>query len=71
MRMFRRVVYCSGGLYVVEDGYADFQEGYMLKNIMLKIMSTSVISSQTPERRPTATPFARANYKINGIGSLN
>ena len=28
--MPRRVVYCSGGLYAVQEGYIDVQEGYMV-----------------------------------------
>ena len=57
--MLRRVVYCvllmgvifcSGGLYAV-------QEGYMLKKIMLILVATNVVAS-----RPTGTPTARANF---------
>ena len=35
---------------------------------MMKIVATNVVASQPPERRPTATPTARANFvakKIN------
>ena len=32
------------------------------KKIMMKIGATNVVASQPPERRPTATPTARANY---------
>ena len=52
--LFRGVICCSGGLYAV-------QEGYMLKKIMMKIVATNVVASRSPERRPTATPTARAN----------
>ena len=30
------------------------------KKIMMKIVATDVVASQPPERRPTATPTARA-----------
>ena len=30
---------------------------------MMKLVATNVVASQPPERRPTATPTARANYK--------
>ena len=29
--------------------------------IIMKIVATNVVASQPPERRPTATPTARAN----------
>ena len=40
----------------------DIQEGYMLKKIMAFIVATNVDASRPPERRPTGTPHARANF---------
>ena len=31
----------------------------------MKIVATNVVASQPPERRPTATPTARANYRTS------
>ena len=31
---------------------------------MMKIVATNIVASRSPERRPTATPTARANYKL-------
>ena len=31
---------------------------------MMKIVATNVVSSRPPERRPTATPTARANKSL-------
>ena len=39
----------------------------MRKKIMMKIVATNVVASQPPERRPTATPTARANCVQFGI----
>ena len=36
--MFRRVVYWSGGLYAV-------QEGYLMKKIMMILVATNVVAS--------------------------
>ena len=37
--------------------------GKKRKKIMMKIVATNVVASQPPERRPTATPTARANFE--------
>ena len=37
------------------------------KKIMMKIVATNVVASRPPERRPTATPNARANYRTAPI----
>ena len=34
------------------------------KKIMMKIVATNVVASCSPERRPTATPTARANKDV-------
>ena len=52
---------CSAGLYAVQEGFMDVQEGYMLKKIMMEIMASNVIASQPPEWRPTATPISCTN----------
>ena len=33
------------------------------KKIMAFIVATNVVASRPPERRPTGTPLAHANYK--------
>ena len=38
-------------------------DGKRKKKIMMKIVATNVVASQPPERRPTATPTARANLE--------
>ena len=53
--LFRRVIFCSGGLYAV-------REGYMMKKIMMFLVATYVIASRPPDCRPTGTPTACANY---------
>ena len=35
------------------------------KKIMMKIVATNVVASRPPERRPTATPTARANRMLS------
>ena len=47
--MLRRVVYCSGGLYAVQESYMDVQEGYMLKKMMIILVATNVVASRPPE----------------------
>ena len=64
--MLRKVAYCSGGLYAVQVGYMDVQEGYMLKKTMMFIVATNVIASRLAEPRPTGMPIARANYPDKG-----
>ena len=34
------------------------------EKIMLFLVATNLVASRPPERRPTGTPHARANYKI-------
>ena len=67
--MFRRVVYCSGGLYAVQGGYMLFR-GIICcsggsydkeKKIMMILVVTNVIASRMPERPLTRTPTAHAN----------
>ena len=43
--MLKRVAYCSGGLYAVQVGYMDVQEGYMMKKIMIILVATNVVAS--------------------------
>ena len=57
--LFRGRICCSGGLYAVQEGYIDVQEGYMLKKIMMFLVATNVVASQPPERQPTVMPTAR------------
>ena len=49
-------------LYALQEGDMDVQEGYMLKKIMTFIVATNIVASRLPERRPTGTPHARANW---------
>ena len=58
--MFRKVVYCSGGLYSVQEGYMDVQEGNILKKLIMFLVATNVVASQPPECRPSGMPTARA-----------
>ena len=32
--------------------------------MMMKIVATNVVASQPPNRGPTGTPIARANYRV-------
>ena len=46
--MFRKVVYCSGGLYAVHVAYIIYSSGglhgcYMLKKIMMFLVTTNVV----------------------------
>ena len=36
----------------------------------MKIVATNVVASQPPERQPTATPTARANFFLDGSPKL-
>ena len=47
--LFRGVICCSGGLYAVQVGYMDVQEGYMMKKIMMILAATNIIASRPPE----------------------
>ena len=38
------------------------RDGENGKKIMMFIVATNVVASRPPERRPTGTPHARANY---------
>ena len=58
--LFRGLIYCSGGLYAVHEGYMDVQEGYMLKKIMMFLVATNIVASRPPEHRPTGMPTACA-----------
>ena len=49
--LFRWVIYCVGGLYAVMEGYMDIQEGYMLKKIMMFIVTIIIVASQPPKQR--------------------
>ena len=41
------------------------------KKIMMKIVATNVVASRSPDRRPTATPTARANLNpVRNFGPL-
>ena len=46
----------------------DGEKKWKMEKIMF-IVATNVIASRPPERRPTGTPHARANYMIwlNGV----
>ena len=55
--MFRKVVYCSGRLYAVQEGYMDVQEGYMMKKIMMIFVAMNGVASQPHERQPSGRPY--------------
>ena len=61
--MFRGVICCSGGLYDVQVGYMDFEEGYMMKKIMMILVATNVVASRPPKCRPTGTSTACARLR--------
>ena len=60
--LFRGVICCSGGLYAVQVGYMDVQEGYMMKKIMMILVDTNIVASRPTEHRPTGMPTACAFF---------
>ena len=62
--LFMGVKCCSRGLYAVQEDYMDVQEGYMLKKIMMFLVATNVVASQSPERQPTGMLTAK-KFELN------
>ena len=54
------VVYCSGGLYAVQEGYMDVQEGYII--MMFKVV-TNVVASQPLTTRANYSTILLKRYK--------
>ena len=48
--------------YMLFRGLYAVQKGSMMKKIMMILVATNIVASRPPERRPTGTPTARANY---------
>ena len=46
----------------VDDGEEKKEKRKRKEKIMTFIEATNVVASRPPERRPTGTPHARANY---------
>ena len=61
--MFRKVVYCSGGLYAVQVGYMLFR----WVEIMMSLVATNIVASRRPEHGLTVTPTARAKGVYKNI----
>ena len=48
----------------IDDGEKKKKKEKEKEKIMVEIVATNVVASRSPERRPTATPTARANMGI-------
>ena len=64
--MFRKVVYCSGGLYAVQEDYMDVQEGYiMLKKIMVKGSKLNIYTAERGINTKNMSPRTRKQPNLS------
>ena len=66
--LFKWVVCCSGGLYAVQEGNMDVQQGSMLKKITMFLVATNILASRPPKRQLTGTTRANKQCQRKLLG---